>query len=261
MGRLIIWSLAGLILIPAAWAGDDKDKKNGDEKVFKIEGKLTKDDPADKIRKESPQKVHEYKMKAGSVYVVKMIGKQPKKKDSEKKDSEKKEPQVFDTYLRIEDSAGNNLAEDDDSGGWPNAQIIFKAPKDDAYRIIATAYSSAYTGTGEYTLTIREASPKELDGPLGVAYGESLRLQFEARHQSGDKKADYLLAEAEAVLKQVGEHNPNLDKQIKEQQFALKHLTVSRPAMEIEGEDLDGKKFKLSDYRGKVVVIDFWGHW
>lgn len=30
---------------------------------------------------------------------------------------------------------------------------------------------------------------------------------------------------------------------------------------EIEGEDIDGVAFKLSDYRGKVVVLDFWGHW
>ena len=32
-------------------------------------------------------------------------------------------------------------------------------------------------------------------------------------------------------------------------------------APEIEAEDLDGVNFKLSDYRGKVVVIDFWGDW
>jgi hypothetical protein len=41
----------------------------------------------------------------------------------------------------------------------------------------------------------------------------------------------------------------------------LANLKVGRPAPEIEGEDLDGKRFKLSDYRGKVVVLDFWGHW
>jgi hypothetical protein len=32
-------------------------------------------------------------------------------------------------------------------------------------------------------------------------------------------------------------------------------------APEIAREDIDGVPFKLSDYRGKVVVLDFWGHW
>jgi hypothetical protein len=32
-------------------------------------------------------------------------------------------------------------------------------------------------------------------------------------------------------------------------------------AMEIAAEDVDGKNFKLSDYRGKVILLDFWGHW
>ena len=32
-------------------------------------------------------------------------------------------------------------------------------------------------------------------------------------------------------------------------------------APEIVGEDVDGTEFKLSDYRGKVVVLDFWGDW
>lgn len=32
-------------------------------------------------------------------------------------------------------------------------------------------------------------------------------------------------------------------------------------APEINGEDLDGVPFKLSDYRGKVVMLDFYGDW
>ncbi len=32
-------------------------------------------------------------------------------------------------------------------------------------------------------------------------------------------------------------------------------------APEIEGDDLEGEPFRLSDYRGKVVVVDFWGDW
>lgn len=36
---------------------------------------------------------------------------------------------------------------------------------------------------------------------------------------------------------------------------------VNESAPDITGEDVDGKEFKLSDYRGKVVVLDFWGFW
>jgi RNA polymerase sigma factor (sigma-70 family) len=43
--------------------------------------------------------------------------------------------------------------------------------------------------------------------------------------------------------------------------FALRHLGVGRTAPDIDGEDLDGKRFKLSDYRGQVVVLVFCGHW
>ncbi|MCI0741207.1 MAG: redoxin domain-containing protein [Gemmataceae bacterium] len=239
MKRLMVLSLAGLVLVPAAWAGGDKGKKNG--AAVQIEGKLTKDDPADKIRTGNPHKVHEYKLKAGSVFAIKLLSKDPK---------------AFDIYLRLEDSAGKNLAEDDDGGGWPHAQIIFKAPKDDAYRIIATAYS----GAGDYTLSIKDVAPKDLEGALGLDFAKSLRTQYEARYQGGDMEAGSLLDEAEGVLKQVA-GNPSLAAGVKELQFALKNLTVGRSAMEIEGEDLDGKRFKLSDYRGKVVVLDFWGHW
>jgi hypothetical protein len=37
--------------------------------------------------------------------------------------------------------------------------------------------------------------------------------------------------------------------------------TVGKVAIEISGQDIDGAHFKLSDYRGKVVVLDFWGDW
>jgi peroxiredoxin len=33
---------------------------------------------------------------------------------------------------------------------------------------------------------------------------------------------------------------------------------TNKNAQEIEGVDADGAHFKLSDYRGKVVLLDFW---
>jgi thiol-disulfide isomerase/thioredoxin len=36
---------------------------------------------------------------------------------------------------------------------------------------------------------------------------------------------------------------------------------VGQPAPEIRGEDLEGVAFQLSDSRGKVVLLEFWGNW
>lgn len=38
-------------------------------------------------------------------------------------------------------------------------------------------------------------------------------------------------------------------------------FSLGKVAPDIEGQDLDGVSFKLSDYRGKVVFLDFWGDW
>ena len=43
--------------------------------------------------------------------------------------------------------------------------------------------------------------------------------------------------------------------------FEMRELVVGKSAPEITGADVDGKPFKLSDYRDKVVVLDFWGRW
>jgi thiol-disulfide isomerase/thioredoxin len=42
----------------------------------------------------------------------------------------------------------------------------------------------------------------------------------------------------------------------------LQHTLVGKPAPEIDARDLDtGQPVKLADFRGKVVVLDFWGYW
>jgi thiol-disulfide isomerase/thioredoxin len=41
----------------------------------------------------------------------------------------------------------------------------------------------------------------------------------------------------------------------------LRNFSVGTLAPEIKGESVDGKVLKLSDYRGKVVVLSFWASW
>ena len=43
--------------------------------------------------------------------------------------------------------------------------------------------------------------------------------------------------------------------------FAIRHLRLGQKAQGLEGTTLDGKALSLGDYRGKVVLIDFWATW
>lgn len=43
--------------------------------------------------------------------------------------------------------------------------------------------------------------------------------------------------------------------------FEMGNLSVGSQAPEIEGKDLDGQSFKLSDHRGQHVMLIFWGGW
>lgn len=38
-------------------------------------------------------------------------------------------------------------------------------------------------------------------------------------------------------------------------------LSIGNTAPDLEGTDANGRTIKLSDYRGKVVVVDFWATW
>ena len=49
--------------------------------------------------------------------------------------------------------------------------------------------------------------------------------------------------------------------QARDELSEMKVRGLGKPAPEIAGDDLDAKAFKLSDYKGKVVLLDFWGFW
>lgn len=86
-----------------------------------------------------------------------------------------------------------------------------------------------------------------------------------------DKQAA-ALKEAEAGLKTVakdygdvevpvGRTTQTIAKAVEGHLFFLNNLTVGKVMPDSEVEGLDGKKVKVSDYRGKVVVLDIWATW
>jgi hypothetical protein len=91
---------------------------------------------------------------------------------------------------------------------------------------------------------------------------------IEAEKQLLTANPDELLHEAEKLFERtIAEYGDvtasrgTLGQMAQATLFELHHLVVGKAAPDIEGEDIDGKKFKLSDYRGKIVLLDFWGHW
>lgn len=70
-------------------------------------------------------------------------------------------------------------------------------------------------------------------------------------------------AESRALLEELLAEAPDSPaaKRARGYLYELDHLQIGMVAPEIEGVDSEGKAFKLSDYRGQVVVLDFWGFW
>lgn len=48
---------------------------------------------------------------------------------------------------------------------------------------------------------------------------------------------------------------------INAKEFHDTRLVVGKPVPDFTAKDIEGVEFKLSDYKGKVVLLDFWGFW
>lgn len=79
----------------------------------------------------------------------------------------------------------------------------------------------------------------------------------------GETATPEVAAKREADLAKVVELAPHSIAALRAgaPKFEAERLQNGMTVPEIAGADLDGTAFKLSDYRGKVVVIDFWGDW
>ena len=109
---------------------------------------------------------------------------------------------------------------------------------------------------------------------LGLA--DIAKEKFVKADYTRQPEADHLLGETqqayELVLRDYGDcpylrtcggrpPRKTLADEARAKLFETDRLREGQISPEIEGEDLDGVKFKLSDYRGKVVLLVFWASW
>lgn len=92
------------------------------------------------------------------------------------------------------------------------------------------------------------------------AYATYWPAMFGMRAKDADEATKAALQKQIDAARQLAEGTLLADR-IDAPQFVKDRLQIGMVAPDIEGEDMDGVPFKLSDYRGKVVVLDFWGFW
>jgi hypothetical protein len=142
---------AACLLQSGLVAGEKKKKDNEPEKKKEavkdttVNGELTNTDVKDKVKTDCYCKTYTYKMVGGRTYEIVMRSKD------------------LDSWLRLEDAAGKNLAEDDDSGGDLDSLISFKATKSSDYTIICTTFSASETG--KFVLTVKDVTVGDANPP------------------------------------------------------------------------------------------------
>ena len=105
-------------------------------------------------------------------------------------------------------------------------------------------------------LKVQPEMAKRYEGLFGKDYLEALRRQDRAKVV---KEAEALFERAAAQYGDVNmPYGGTVGERAKVELFETRHLAVGKEAQDIEGADQDGKRFKLSDYRGKVVLLYFW---
>jgi AhpC/TSA family len=134
----------------------------------------------------------------------------------------------------------------------------------DSKQLGSICYAFRYAPSGgEQTLrSILQRSPHP-EVQAQACFTLALYLKDKARRSMAST------AEAEKLFERVAKEYPNVElypgrtlaAQAKVELFELQRLAIGKVVPEIEGEDADGKHFRLSDYRGKVVLLSFWGNW
>jgi hypothetical protein len=188
-----------------------------------------------------------------------------------------------DDAKRFEAMLGKELVEDLLKGGGAKAEAeaagLFKefagkyAAQMKPDRLVALCQNLSRSGAaGEDLLRalLEKDKRQEVQGVACLALAQSLKGRADRLPEAQAKEQEKLRKESEELFERAADKYADvklglLGRKVgdlaKTELFELRHLSVGKEAPEIEGEDIDGKKFKLSDYRGKVVMLDFWGDW
>ena len=145
-------------------------------------------------------------------------------------------------------------------------QLLAHSPHKDVRGQACMALTEALKDDIQTAEYLKTAEPKDREGYVGYLGADKVAAlgKLDVKQTQVELEALY-----ERVVSEFGEVKINagtkrettLGKQASAALFEIRNLAVGKTTPEIEGSDLDKVAFKLSDYRGKIVLLDFWGNW
>jgi hypothetical protein len=255
---VLIGCVAVCLLLPALWAQEPAEKKTRGEKEAaqeRYEGLVREYEQAVTDRAKAFQQA---KTDVERKSVLKMPPLPPRVAAGMLKLAEDypKQPAALDAIVWIVRNASS-------SPESQKALEVFTRDHAKKGNLESLCLSLAASGSEDGARLLRiitTANPhKEVKARASLSLAQCLMRSPHARSR---KEAEDIL---EAVQKDyadvLSDGKKTLGEAAKGLLFELRNLQIGMTAPEIEGADIDGKKFKLSDYRGKVVVLHFWGSW
>jgi thiol-disulfide isomerase/thioredoxin len=101
-------------------------------------------------------------------------------------------------------------------------------------------------------------SARERDAQTAARINGNPQLREQLEKARGKEFVKGLLDKGEAASTKIKEYQKLLAEKFK---GALPEVAVGKPVPEFVSEDIKGKPAKLSDLKGKVVVLDVWATW
>lgn len=141
-------------------------------------------------------------------------------------------------------------------------EILDKNPGKEAQAHAAFAIAKVFRARAGFAKLLQT---NQLGPKIEKNFGKKVVTQFKNENpQALNKEAENLL---ERIIKDkdfsntliaYGESKRKMGDLAASELFEMRRLQPGMPAPEIVGEDIDGKAMKLSDFRDRVVLLDFW---
>jgi len=197
------------------------------------------------------------------------------KKFLEHAEKNAKDPSAFDAYIYILRMTRSSTDADDPGAKAMKAlkQGHTKSPKILSNPVTLAVLSNRGADGADYLKKVIEDHPeKKTQAKVAQALIKSLESQNKLAAQvkdNDDAKEQLEKQRGKEYVKDLLDNVEARAKEAKKYQALLKEkfadlvvdLSVGAKAPEVVSQDLEGKKVKLSDLKGKVVVLDIWATW